>query len=355
VMYTSGSTGEPKGVVVTHGNMRHFLAWMLDEHAPTPDDVFLNVVPYSFDVSVMDTWVALATGSSIVAVTREHRAHPARLRERLQASGATIWVSTPSFARLCLADPAFTQALLPCLKTFLFCGETLSPRIAADLLDRFPDAAVWNTYGPTEATVATTSIRIDRDLLGRYPVLPIGRTMPGSQVVVVDDALRVRPGDEQGEILIAGPNVSPGYLGRPDLTARAFCTYDGLPAYRTGDLGRTRDGLLFFEGRADDQIKLNGYRIELGDVEANIRRLPDVLDAAVVLRERGARGDSLAAFVVMRSDPAADPTARELALRAALARQLPTYMLPQVVRFVETLPLTPNGKVDRRSLLETLR
>jgi D-alanine--poly(phosphoribitol) ligase subunit 1 len=359
VMFTSGSTGDPKGIVITYGNLRHFLTWMLGEHAPTSDDVFLNVVPYSFDVSVMDTWLALATGARIVAVTREHRARPLCLRERLQASGATIWVSTPSFARLCLADPLFTQALLPALRTFLFCGETLTPQVAGALLDRFPATTVWNTYGPTEATVAATSVRIDRALLGRYPVLPIGREMPGSRVIVVGenvvgDDLRPLPEGEQGEIVIAGPNVSPGYLGRPDLTARAFGTFEGQPSYRTGDLGRQRDGLLFFEGRADDQVKVDGFRIELGDVEAHLGRLPGVRDVAVVLRERNGRADSLAAFVVPQHESGSTQPMHELTLRTALAGQLPSYMLPRTVRFLDTLPLTPNGKVDRRALLDAL-
>jgi D-alanine--poly(phosphoribitol) ligase subunit 1 len=354
VMFTSGSTGDPKGIVITYGNLQHFLTWMLGEHAPTADDVFLNVVPYSFDVSVMDTWLALTTGARVVAVTREHRARPLCLRERLQESGATVWVSTPSFARLCLADPLFTQDLMPALRTFLFCGETLTPQVAGALLDRFPAATVWNTYGPTEATVATTSVRIDRELIARYPVLPIGRAMPGSRVVVVGDDMQACPDGEQGEIVIAGPNVSPGYLGRPDLTARAFGTFEEQPSYRTGDLGRQCDGLLFFEGRADDQVKVDGFRIELGDVEAHLGRLPGVRDVAVVLRERNGRADSLAAFVVPQRDNGSTQPLHELSLRTALAGQLPSYMLPRIVRFLDTLPLTPNGKVDRRALLDAL-
>ena len=354
VMFTSGSTGEPKGVVITHGNLRHFLRWMIDEHAPAPGEVFLNVAPFSFDLSVMDTWVSLASGGTIVALTREQVGSPSRLADRLAASEATIWVSTPSFARLCLTNPSFGQAMLPWLRRFLFCGETLSSGIASALLDRFPNAEVWNTYGPTEATVATTSVRVDRDLLERYSTLPIGHSMPGSRVVVVDEALGERPDGEQGEILIAGPNVSPGYFGRPDLTVRAFCTFEGVRAYRTGDLGRYRDELLFFEGRVDDQVKVNGYRIELGDVEANIRQLSDVRDVAVVTVERDGRIDSLAAFVVGATGDQVSAGRRELELRMALARQLPSYMLPRIVKFMDTLPLTPNGKVDRRALLDQL-
>src|SRR5207244_1527172 len=170
--------------------------------------------------------VALVTGGTVFSVTRDDIARPRQLHEAFARSGITIWVSTPSFAQLCLVQRGFNAELLPRLRRFLFCGETLPPEVAAQLLDRFPGAEVWNTYGPTEATVATTSIRVDRDVLARYSPLPIGYPMPGSRVVVLDEAGREAASDERGEIVIAGPNVSPGYLGRPDLTERAFFQLD---------------------------------------------------------------------------------------------------------------------------------
>ena len=172
--------------------------------------------------------------------------------------------------------------MLPQLRRFLFCGETLAPEIASRLLDRFPAAEVWNTYGPTEATVATTSIRITREILDRYSSLPIGYPMPGTRVLVMDEEGREAAPGERGRSSSAGPNVSPGYLNRPDLVEKAFFLLDGHRAYRTGDWGRCRDGMLFFEGRMDNQIKLHGHRIELADVEANLRALPGVRDAVVL-------------------------------------------------------------------------
>jgi D-alanine--poly(phosphoribitol) ligase subunit 1 len=226
--------------------------------------------------------------------------------------------------------------------------------VAARLLDRFPGAEVWNTYGPTEATVATTSIRVDRGLLERYSPLPIGYPMAGTRVVVLDpDGREAAPG-ERGEIAIAGPNVSPGYLGRPDLTERAFFELDGLPAYRTGDWGRARDGLLFCEGRMDNQIKLHGHRIELGDVEANLRSLPGVRDAVVLPVVRRDRVDSLAAFVILAERAAGSDFEQANALRARLAERVPVYMLPRKFLFREAFPMTANGKADRRSLAEAL-
>src|SRR4029079_14132314 len=142
-------------------------------------------------------------------------------------SGLTAWVSTPSFAQMCLVEPTFHQGMLPGLGRFLFCGETLAPDVASRLLDRFPAAEIWNTYGPTEATVATTSIRITREILARYSPLPIGYPMPGSRGQGMDVRRRELPAGERGEIIISGPNVSPGYLNRPELNEIAFFHLDG--------------------------------------------------------------------------------------------------------------------------------
>lgn len=179
---------------------------------------------------------------------------------------------------------AIAQAKIPPASPVVLRGhkepEMLIGFLAEQLLDRFPAAEVWNTYGPTEATVATTSVRIDRELLRRYPQLPIGVAMPGTSVTIEDESgCRVADGI-RGEIVIAGPNVSPGYLGRPDLTARSFFARDGVRAYRTGDWGVVHDDLLFFQGRKDNQVKIAGHRIEVGDVETHLAGLPMVRGAA---------------------------------------------------------------------------
>jgi D-alanine--poly(phosphoribitol) ligase subunit 1 len=354
VIFTSGSTGAPKGVIITLGCLTTFLQWILDEQAFAEDEVFLNQAPFSFDLSVMDLYPCLVTGGTLVSVTASDVAEPRRLFALLAGSGITTWVSTPSFARFCLAEPSFGRRMLPRLRRFLFCGETLPAAAARQLLDRFEDAAVWNTYGPTEATVATTSVRIDRDVLARDGPLPVGRPMPGTRVVVVDDlGQEVGPG-AKGEIVIAGPNVSPGYLGRPDLTQQAFCRVDGIRAYRTGDLGRYAEGWLYFEGRRDHQVKLHGYRIELGDVEAHLCALADVRDAVVLPMLKDGVPDLLAAFVIrVGVKPGAELEAAQR-LRGELGERVPAYMVPRVVRFVDAFPMTANGKADRRRLAELL-
>lgn len=356
VLYTSGSTGEPKGVIITHGCLGTFIDWMLEEHAWRPgEERVLNQAPFSFDLSVMDLSIALATGSTLVSITAEQIANPRLLYQELERSDLTAWVSTPSFAQMCLAERGFDATMLPRLRRFFFCGETLPPEVAAELLRRFPDAEVWNTYGPTEATVAVTSIRITDDILAQYPVLPVGRSMPAARVLVVTDSGQEAATGERGEIVIAGPNVSLGYLGRPDLTERAFFRHAGQRAYRTGDWGRYHDGLLFFEGRQDGQLKLHGYRIEIGDIEANLRALDEVRDALVLPVDREGAVESLVAFVIPATPLGESEFRAGRALRAALGTRLPAYMVPRTVRFMDAFPMTPNGKADRRALQESLR
>jgi D-alanine--poly(phosphoribitol) ligase subunit 1 len=355
ILFTSGSTGEPKGVIITLGCLEHFVTWMLEEQKFIPfGETFLNTAPFSFDLSVMDLYCSLATGGTLFSVSRDLVANPKMLYRALASSGATTWVSTPSFAQMCLVEEKFAEGMLPRIRRFLFCGETLAVQTAARLLERFPRAQVWNMYGPTEATVATTSIRIDHSILEKYSALPVGRAMPGTDVFVVNGAGETLPANKRGEIVIAGPNVSPGYLGRSDLTSAAFFDHSGRRAYRTGDQGQFRDHLLFFEGRMDSQVKLSGYRIELGDVEANLLALPSVRDAVVIPVIKDGAAQSLAAFVVLGGRSESSHFALTQALRRQLSERLPAYMLPRIFIFLDAFPLTANGKTDRARLAESL-
>ena len=359
IIFTSGSTGQPKGVQITAGCLQAFLDWLCGEQGfRAGEETFLNQAPFSFDLSVMDLYGSLATGGTLYSITRGEIAHFRALFQALNASNVTVWVSTPSFAQVCLLEKTFAAGRLPGMRKFLFCGETLSPGAARQLLDRFPGAEVWNTYGPTEATVAATSVRVSRELLEHDGPLPVGYPMPVDTIEVHDEQGRAQPPGERGEIIIAGPNVSTGYIGRPDLTAAAFFTLHGQRAYRTGDIGHfDQHGLLHFHGRRDGQIKLHGYRIELADIESNLLALPDVREAVVMPFERGGVPQWLDAYVTLTggvppTGTEADHAAR---LREALTGKLPGYMLPRAIYFVSALPLTANGKVDRRRLVEEAR
>ncbi len=354
ILFTSGSTGEPKGVIITLACLEHFISWMLAEQSFSKGEVFLNQAPFSFDLSVMDLYCSLATGGTLFSIGRDLIENPKQLYRTLATSGVTTWVSTPSFVQMCLVENSFAEPMLPSVQRFLFCGETLTPQTAAQLLARFPQAKVWNMYGPTEATVATASILIDAAILEQYSPLPVGRTMPGTRIFVLDHNGRELPVNERGEIIVAGPNVSPGYSERPDLTARAFFEYRGLHAYKTGDLGQFRGDLLFFEGRIDEQIKLSGYRIELGDVETNLRKLATVRDAVVIPVIKNGTAQSLTAFVMLSAREETSDFKLAHNLRSQLREWLPAYMLPRKFVFLDAFPMTANGKLDRNALARSL-
>lgn len=356
IIFTSGSTGDPKGVMITRGCLESFVGWTLDEQGfVEARETYLNQAPFSFDLSVMDLYSSLATAGTLFSVSQSDIAEPRQLFDQLGRSGVTIWVSTPSFARFCLMQPTFGRDMLPSLRKFWFCGETLAPEIAAGLLQRFPGAEVWNTYGPTEATVATSSIQITDRVLQQYNPLPVGRPKAGT-VVSIRNERDVDVGEQQrGEIVIAGPNVGLGYVNRPDLTQRAFFETAGMRAYRTGDWGHYEDGLLFFEGRMDFQIKLHGYRIEIGDIESNLHRLETVQDAVVLPSLRDGRPEFLVAFTILKETLNGTEFEMGQELRRQLAERLPDYMVPRKFVFLSQFPTTANGKIDRQQLARTLQ
>lgn len=360
ILFTSGSTGAPKGVEVTADCLDNFCVWDASlarsrEGASLQGEVWLDQAPFSFDLSVFELVGALSTGGILYSLAYESQQSMALQMEALRASGVTIWVSTPSFAGLCLASGEFDRDLVPGLRLFIFCGETLPNTVADRLMGRFPAARVLNTYGPTESTVAVTSVEVTRAMAQAHEPFPVGAPRPGTRIRVVDaDGVDV-PTGEYGEVVIEGDTVARGYYRRPDLTARAFgsAELDGVTvrAYRTGDEGfLDGDGLLHFRGRLDLQVKLNGFRIELGEVEEHLRRLPGVAAAAVVAECRDGRVSHLVAHVVPSAPLSQTPFREGLALKEQLKRTLPHYMVPKKVAFRESLPMTGNGKVDRRAL-----
>ncbi|MGX7417501.1 D-alanine--poly(phosphoribitol) ligase subunit DltA [Carnobacterium gallinarum] len=351
IIFTSGTTGVPKGVQISHDNLVSFTDWMFADFEIEGQQRFLAQAPYSFDLSVMDLYPALLSGSTLVPLEKEITNNFKQLFTTLPTLAVTVWVSTPSFVNICLMDQNFTQSNYPDLKTFLFCGEELQSSTAILLNQRFPESKVFNTYGPTEATVAITETRITSDITESYPRLPIGKVKKDTKVILVDEELHPVPAGEAGEIVIIGPSVSKGYLNNPEKTVAAFYEVDGVPAYRTGDLGKFEGELLFYQGRLDFQIKLHGYRIELEDIDHNIEQVSYVKAATVVPKLKEHKAQSLVAYVVAHPHSFEKDFQLTNAIKQELAPLIMDYMMPTKWIYVDHLPLTANGKVDRKGLM----
>ena len=344
IIYTSGSTGVPKGVMVTCENLDSFTSWMMKLFPKAPS-VIVNQASFSFDLSVADFWPALAWGAQEYTLCRQVQKDYPALFSRLEKSGAKMMVLTPSFASLLLADQSFCAKRFPGLDVLFFCGETLLPKTARALLDRFPGLRIINAYGPTECTVAVTAAEIGEKEASQS-ILPVGIANPGVEVYIENGGKLAKEGEE-GEIILCGDSVAAGYIGQKS-HASPFGIKNGKRYYRTGDLGWIQNGVLYCKGRLDSQVKLRGYRVELQDVEQNLSTLPGVEEAVVVSCEnREGQTTRLVAFVQLYEG--AKPTKQRL--QALLAQRLPVYMCP-IIRLVKAFPLNENGKCDRKRLKE---
>ncbi|HEX6038060.1 non-ribosomal peptide synthetase, partial [Longimicrobium sp.] len=334
VIYTSGSTGRPKGVVVTHRGIPALAEWVHGRLGLRADDRVLQFASLSFDAAVHEILPALLAGATLVLADRAALAPGDALRETLRGGRVTFATLPPSV--LAVMDPAE----LPALRVVVSAGEALPPAEAA----RWAGAvALHNGYGPTETTVAATSARVEP---GAAP--SIGRPLAHARAYVLDGAGNPLPPGIPGELHVGGAGVARGYRGRPGLTAERFVPDPfggeaGARLYRTGDRVRWRaDGTLDYLGRLDGQVKVRGFRIEPGEVDAALRRHPAVRDCAVVVREDIPGDRRLAAYVVGDAGPDV--------LRAHLRGILPEHMVPAALVRLDRLPLTPNGKLDRGAL-----
>lgn len=351
IIFTSGTTGVPKGVQISHKNLLSFTEWDLADFGIQSGMRFLSQAPYSFDLSVMSVYPALCSGGTLIPMEKTIINDFKQLFHFLPQLNLDVWVSTPSFMDICLMEKTFDGEHVPSLKVFQFCGEELTRKTAEELLRRFPQAKVFNTYGPTEATVAMTKIEVTAEVLAEYDRVPIGYIKKDTEVLIYDENKAVSAG-EAGEIIIKGPSVSKGYLHNPEKTAAAFFTIDGVPAYRTGDAGRlTEEGLLLYEGRIDFQVKLHGFRIELEDIDHHLEKVSFVKQATVVPKYQAHKVQQLVAYVVAKDNEFEKNYQLTKAIKEELAEGVMEYMIPQKFVYVEQLPRTMNGKIDRKCLI----
>ena len=346
-LYTSGSTGKPKGVMVSHGALRNFTSSMAVAPGITADDRLLSLTTFCFDIFGLELYVPLSVGARVVLAGNDVNLDPQALLDIVQRQGISVLQATPSTWRMLLDHPR-RGALQGCK---LLCGgEALSDELAARMLA--VSDQLWNLYGPTETTIWSASHRLDRSHTKPW----LGRPIDNTTLYILDADLQPSPIGVAGELLIGGNGLARGYFKRPELTAERFVPdpfgAPGAQLYRTGDLCRYRaDGIIEYLGRLDHQVKIRGFRIELGEIETRLQAQPLVRTAAVVAQP-AATGEQLVAYVVLAqpvSDSAEQAALRER-IRTALRKDLPDYMIPAQLLFLEQLPLTPNGKLDRKAL-----
>lgn len=348
IMFTSGSTGIPKGVAVTHQNVLHFIAWGQNCFGITEQDNFANLSPMYFDNSVFDFYVGLFSGASLSPVYRELLTSPYELVPYVGRMGCSIWFSVPSLLIYLMAMKAMSQAALPSLRAIVFGGEGYPKVELKKLYDLFgKQASLVNVYGPTECTcICSAYVLTDSDFMDLEGLPTLGRLNPNFDYRILDEQDRDA---SSGELCLIGPNVAAGYFNDLARTAEMFFTLTEPERfmkrmYRTGDLVRESDGFLYFKGRKDNQIKHMGYRIELEEIEHALMKLPCVDQAAVVYQRVGTAYGKIIGFVSSRTD------LEEKTLQKGLGEYLPAYMLPSRIFVHRELPKNPNGKVDRQAL-----
>jgi amino acid adenylation domain-containing protein len=348
VLYTSGSTGVPKGVMLTHCNALAFVGWGVHEFGLTRRDRLSNHAPLHFDLTIFDLFAAAAVGAAVVIVPREVAMFPTELAAFVRSNEISVWYSVPSAVNMLASRGGLKSGELTGLRLILFAGEVFPTAQLRRALAAFPHAEFYNLYGPTETNVCTF-YRVPRPLPEDIASIPIGKPIDGVELLCITENGHTAEIDERGDLWVSGPTVMRGYLGDPEQTAQALRAPDParpeVTAYRTGDLvAQDEEGLWHFFGRRDNQIKSRGYRIELGEIEANLSRHPSMLECAVVPVPDFKYGNRIQAYVVTHEAVSAAK------FTAYLRQFLPGYMVPWSFDRMTKLPRTSTGKIDYQVL-----
>lgn len=350
VLFTSGTTGTPKGVPVTHASVHAFIDWVVDYFGLGPGDRLSGHTALTFDLSTFDIYAALASGAELHQVPKRARMLPHEAARFIQERGLTLWFSVPSQLSYIARFDALAGRDLGSLKHVAWCGDVLPTPSLLYWKERLPGVAFTNLYGPTETTVASSYHRVAEDFDDPTADIPIGVACPGEELLILDQELQEVPDGEAGDIYIGGVGLSPGYWRDPERTRAAFVAdprpgHEGRRLYRTGDRGRRRpDGAVSFLGRADFQIKTSGYRVEPAEVERAVLQLDEVAACAVVpVTVDDFTGTGVGCAYV----PSNGAGLRAGALKRRLTEKLPGYMIPTRWMELKELPVDGRGKIDR--------
>lgn len=359
ILFTSGSTGKPKGVQISSDNLDSFVDWMSPcLKVDGSEKVMMNQAAYSFDLSVTSIYPGLVNGATLFSISKKVLADYKLLFNELSKSNMSVWVSTPSFAGVCLSDTSFNQEMMPNLESMIFIGEVLPKNVAKELIERFPKIRVINGYGPTEATVGVSVNDITLEHIEDEVSLPVGYPMDNCRIKIVDeDGIEVKDG-EKGEIIIIGPSVSKGYFNNKEKTDEVFYVDEmnnvKHRAYKTGDIGYMNEGRIYYSGRVDFQVKLNGYRIEIEDIENNLRKVDNIKNAIVIPIYKNDKIAYLKGIVQLKEKNELSNIKNGTLIKKELSKYLPQYMIPRNVTVIDEFPMNTNGKIDRKKLMAEL-
>ncbi len=351
ILFTSGSTGVPKGVVITHRNVICFIEWATDYFGINSSDRMSCHPPLHFDLAYFDIFGAFARGAEVHLVPPELNLLPNKLAEFIRASHLTQWFSVPSVLNYMTKFDVVQLDDFPELKRLLWCGDVFPTRALTYWMKRLPRVAFTNLYGPTETTIASSYYTLPGCPADEVTSIPIGTACDGEELLVLDEKLRPLPPGEIGDLYIRGVGLSPGYWQDPEKTGTVFIDIGtGGRIYKTGDLARVgEDGLIYFVGRIDSQIKSRGHRIELGEVEAALDTIDGIKESAVV----AIQSDNFEATIICCAYVTWNGSSNvNAALHRSLGLLLPNYMMPARWLRFDRLPTNANGKIDRRRLKE---
>ena len=347
ILYTSGSTGMPKGVMLTHANAVSFVDWCSSVFAPSETDRFSSHAPFHFDLSILDLYVAIKHGAAVYLISEELGKNPRELARFVASHQLTVWYSTPSILTLLVQFGALGSHDASALRLVLFAGEVFPVKHLREVQRAWPHPAYYNLYGPTETNVCTYARIPDRIDDDRDTPFPIGQVCAHCRPLVLDAGGTEVPAGDEGLLYISGASVFPGYWNRPELNATVFVERDGARWYNTGDVVRWVEGDGFvYVGRRDRMVKRRGYRIELGEIERALYLHPRVREAAVVASTDADGGVTIVACLA--SHDGANPSIIEL--KTFCASHLPAYMSPDRFAFHDRLPRTSTDKVDYQAL-----
>jgi amino acid adenylation domain-containing protein len=351
ILYTSGSTGDPKGVMLSHLACRGFVDWAAEEYGVVESDIVSSHAPLHFDLSTFDLYAAAKAGATLVLVPPKLSVFPIEIVKFIDQHGITVWYSVPSILTMLVEHGNLAVGSLHSIRELLFAGEVFPTKYLSRLMKLMPHARFSNLYGPTETNVCT-AYTVPKPPPEDGPTISIGRGIANVDTFVVDEDLEVVEPGSVGELLVRGPTLMRGYWGDLERTSQRLIRDPrepefGDPVYRTGDLvEEMEDGNYRFLGRRDNQIKHRGYRIELGDIETAVNAHPDVVECAVVAVPDELVSNRIHAFVSVKADIA------EAEMIKHCGELIQKYMIPETWYMRETLPKTSTGKIDRKGLVD---